>query len=144
MIVKPLCFKAIRSSVNTSKKVENCGFPFPCQRPQRIIFFFANRSSGGSSLTARKTGHILIFEDLYKGIPFVSKSKVKWSSLVRNPPFYLNFLYSVPSTISLIFEELGSFLYCWIFVQIPLRSRSVHICCSIETVTKYKLFCFLV
>jgi len=58
MIVKPSCFKAIRSSVNTSKKVENLGFPFPCQRPQRIIFFFANLSSGGSSLLAKNWPYI--------------------------------------------------------------------------------------
>ena len=72
MIEKPLNLSRMRSSVNTSKKVENLGFPFPCHSPQRIRFFFANRSSGGSSFTARKTGQILTVEDLYKEMPSVS------------------------------------------------------------------------
>ena len=81
------------------------GKPFPCHNPQSIMFFFANRSSGGSSFIARKTGQIFTFEDLYKGIPSVLKSKVKLCSLVRNPPLSLYLLYTVPSTMSRILEE---------------------------------------
>ena len=84
--------------MNISKKVENLGFPFPCHNPQSITFFFANRFSGGSSLMARKTGQIFTFEDLYKGMPSVLKSKVKLSSLVRNFPLSLCFLYNVSDT----------------------------------------------
>ena len=38
-------------------------------------------------------------------IPSVLKSKVKLSSLVRNPPLSLYLLYTVPSTMSRILEE---------------------------------------
>ena len=62
---------------------------------------------------ARKTGQIFTFEDLNKSIPSVLKSKVKLSSLVRNPPLSLYVLYTVPLTMSLIFEEwFGVFLHC--------------------------------
>lgn len=112
-------------------------------RVPRELYFFANCTSRGSSLIARKTGPILTFEDLYKGMPSVLKSKVKWSSLVRNPPFCLNFLYSIPSTMSLIIEQLVNFCTAGFFVQILLLSRSLPNCCSIETVTKYKFLCLL-
>jgi len=77
------------------------------------MFFFANRCSGGSSFIAKKTGQIFTFEDLYKGIPSVLKSKVKLSSLVRNSPLSLYLFYIVPSTMTLILEEqFGLFLNC--------------------------------
>ena len=115
MVIRPVYLSLRRSSVNTSEKVENLGFPFPLPYNRQIEYHVLLCKSffWGKFIYSQKKLAMFTFEDLNKGIPSVLKSKVKLSSLVRHSPLSLYLLYTVPSTMSVILEEqFGLFLNC--------------------------------
>ena len=70
----------------------------------------------------RKTGHILAFEDLYKGMPSVLKSKVKLSS------FCLNFFF-------LFHQQCLLYLNLSFFCTVGYLSKYRHVPEVYSTVT---------